>query len=324
MANVPATPGAVLPVRVIAPAAEYQQSLRGPAHRWWRPLLSIVLVVLFGGVSIFLLGLVLTLVGLLSGSPDPLAWADSVVTSISSPVGFLTTNLSLILLIPVVMLATWLAHATPPGYLASVLGRFRWGWFGRCVAVLVPLWLALIAVSFLLDGAQVRDRPEQWTALLVIMLLTTPLQAAGEEVAFRGWALLSIGSWFANRWLALVVPLVLSVVAFAAAHGSADPWVVADLSVFAAAAGVLTWRTGGLEAAIALHAVNNVVAIGSSLLVGGFEEGFVDSQTAGSSVQFVGSLVVQGVAVWLLWRQADRAQVVRLTPNWPGVAGTGA
>ena len=107
---------------------------------------------------------------------------------------------------------------------------------------------------------------------------------------------------------------LLAVAAFAAAHGSPDPWVVADLSVFAAAAGALTWRTGGLEAAIALHVVNNVVAIGSSLLLGGFEQGFIDSETAGSPGQFSGSLVVQGIAVWLLWRQAAKHQLNRRPP----------
>lgn len=298
-----------------APDAEYQQSLRGPGHRGWRPLLSILLVLVFGGISTFLVGLALMLWGLFSGQADPLTWAGRQLTDFANPIGFLALNLSLIALIPASLLALWLAHGTRPGQVASVVGRFRWGWFGRCVGVLIPLWLVLIGVSFLLDGAQVGARPEQWGLLMVIMLLTTPLQSAAEEVAFRGWALLSLGSWFRNRWAALVVPLVLSVVTFAAAHGSADPWIFADLAVFALIAGLLTWRTGGLEAAIALHAVNNVIALGSALLLGGFGDGFVDSDTAGSPAQFVSALAVQGIACWLLWRQAGKAGLVRLTPG---------
>lgn len=324
MTNVlPSHPGEPPSGPAIAVAAEYQQALRGDRHRWWRPLLSIVLVVVLGGLSTFLIGLSVTLVGLFIGERDPIGWTSRVLGNLADPIGFLVTNLSLIALIPVTMLALWLAHVTPPRYIWSVLGRFRWGWFGRCVAVLIPLWLVLIGVSFVLGGAQVEARPSQWPVLMAIMLLTTPLQAAGEEVAFRGWALLSIGSWFANRWLALVLPLVLSVAAFAAAHGSPDPWVVADLALFAAVAGVLTWRTGGLEAAIALHAVNNVVAIGSSLLLGGFEQGFIDSETAGTPAQFAGSLVVQGVALVLLWRQGARAGLVRLTAGPPPGPRTG-
>ncbi len=303
-----------------APGAEYQQSLRGPGHRGWRPLLSILLVFVFGGISTILVGLGLMLWGLFSGHADPLTWAGRQLTDFTSPIGFLALNLSLIALIPASLLALWLAHGVRPGQVVSVVGRFRWRWFGRCVAVLIPLWLVLIGVSFLLDGGQVGARPQQWGVLMVIMLLTTPLQSAAEEVAFRGWALLSLGSWFRNRWTALVVPLVLSVVTFAAAHGSADPWIFADLAVFAAIAGLLTWRTGGLEAAIALHAVNNVVALGSALLLGGFGDGFIDSDTAGSPAQFVSSLTVQGIACWLLWRQAGKAQLVRLTPSVPSPA----
>lgn len=316
MANVPAIPGRYL----LAPNAEYQQSLRGPLHRGWRPLLSIVLLVTFGGISMMLTGLAWPFVLLLSGRVDPFAETTDALTDVSDPVGFLVTNLGLITLIPVSMLALWLAHGVAPRQLASVVGRFRWAWFGRCVAILLPLWLVLIGVSFLLEPGQVQPRPQQWPALLLIMLLTTPLQSAAEEVAFRGWALLSIGSWFRNRWVALFVPLALSTAAFAAAHGSADPWVLADLSVFALAAGLLTWRTGGLEAAIALHLVNNVIAIGSSILFGGFGEGFVDSDTSGTFGQFAVTLAVQGVALWLLWRQADKAALVRLTHPAPAVS----
>lgn len=310
-----ATSGAAVHASTTAPDAEYQQSLRGPGHRGWRPLLSMLLVFVFGAISTFLVGLGLMLGGLFSGQADPLTWAAGQLTDFANPIGFLALNLSLIALVPASLLALWLAHGARPGQVASVVGRFRWGWFGRCVAVLIPLWLVLIGVSFLLDGGQVGPRPERWGLLMVIVLLTTPLQSAAEEVAFRGWALLSLGSWFANRWAALVVPLVLSVVAFAAAHGSADPWVFADLAVFALIAGLLTWRTGGLEAAIALHMVNNVIALGSALLLGGFGEGFVDSDTEGSPAQFVSSLAVQGIAFWLLWGQAGKARLVRRTPS---------
>ena len=45
---------------------------------------------------------------------------------------------------------------------------------------------------------------------------------------------------------------VLSAATFSLAHGSLDPWILLDLAAFAVAAVLLTWRTGGLEAAVAL------------------------------------------------------------------------
>lgn len=303
-----------VPRAVVRPDAEYQQVLRGPLHRWWRPLVSIALVVLFTIALGILLLLGTVLGGALTGQADPMIWVDRMLEDLSDPVSFLVLNLSLVILIPVVLLATWLAHGVRPGFVSSVAGRFRWGWFGRCVAVLLPVWLAYLGVSFWLSGETPGARPREWGALALVTLLTTPLQAAGEEYAFRGWLLQSIGSWFANRWAALVVPLVLSVACFAWAHGSPDVWIVADLCIFAVAAGLLTWRTGGLEAAVAVHAVNNVVGIGASLLLGGFEEGFIDAGTSGSPGAVVVSLVVQGIAVALIWRLADRADLQRRTP----------
>jgi membrane protease YdiL (CAAX protease family) len=49
-------------------------------------------------------------------------------------------------------------------------------------------------------------------------------------------------------------------VVFAALHGWGTPWGFADLIVFGLITGWLTVRTGGLEAAIALHVLNNLVS----------------------------------------------------------------
>ena len=55
-------------------------------------------------------------------------------------------------------------------------------------------------------------------------LLLTPWQAAAEEYAFRGLATQNIGPNFARPLVAVVVPAIVAAAAFAAAHGSPDPW----------------------------------------------------------------------------------------------------
>nr|WP_257909865.1 CPBP family glutamic-type intramembrane protease [Janibacter limosus] len=78
-----------------------------------------------------------------------------------------------------------------------------------------------------------------------------------------------VGAWIKRPVLALVVSTVLSAATFAPAHTSLDPWVLLDLAGMAAACCYLTRRTGGLEAAIVLHVVNNmVITIGLTLLGG--------------------------------------------------------
>lgn len=299
--------------------AQYHQVLRGPRHRWWRPLLSLLLL----GVGIIaeavLLAAVVVALGAALGKSDPIEWGERLGTATPSDPGtFLLTNLSLILLIPLVIGVIWVAHHGRPGYLLSVAGRFRWGWFGRCLTVLTPLWVGYLGVAWLVTGAVIETRPQQWAILAVMALLLTPLQAAAEEVAFRGWFLQSIGSWFPGRRTGLVVAGALSITAFALAHGSWDPWILADLAAFGVVTIVLTWQTGGLEAAIALHAVNNVIAMQFSLAVGGFDEGFVDATATGSLGSTLVSVLVQGAALILIVSLARRRDLQRrLTPAHP-------
>lgn len=264
---------------------------------------------MFGGLFVGTMAIVLVavLAGWAIGGADASRWTDDMLAgNMEDPATFVVLNLGIIIFIPVVVLAITVAHRVRPGFIASVTGRFRWGWFGRCLTVLVPLWLLYLFGAWAVDGMEVGARPAQWQVLAILVLLLTPFQSAAEEYAFRGWFLLSLGSWFRHRWVALVVPTVLSVALFGLAHGSFDPWILADLSVFAVAATLLTWRTGGLEAAIAMHAVNNVLAMGFSLAFGGFGAGFIDSSTTGQASQVVVSLIPQAIAVALIWRMADR------------------
>ncbi|WP_050348261.1 CPBP family intramembrane glutamic endopeptidase [Arsenicicoccus sp. oral taxon 190] len=296
---------------------EYPQVLRGPRHRWWRPLLSLVILVA-GTLLVMILGMVASMVAVALSGGDVEKWARSAADAAMTPGLFLATNLMLAALIPVSMLAVWIGHGVSSRWLRSVVGRFRWGWFARCLAVLTPLWLVYTGLGIAVDGAPEGGRPKEWLALLVIMLLTTPVQCAGEEFLFRGWVLTSLGSWFRHRWIALAVPMVVSCAGFSAAHGSKDVWVVADLSVFAITACLLTWRTGGLEAAIALHCVNNMLVMGISIALGGFDQGFIDGETTSSPLPVVTSIVVMSVAYALVEWQARRAGIQRRsTPQIP-------
>jgi hypothetical protein len=135
----------------------------------------------------------------------------------------------------------------------------------------------------------------------------TPLQAAGEEYFFRGWIMQVIGSWFRRPVVGLVVTTVVSTVAFSAAHGSPDLWILGSIGCLAVAACLATWRTGGLEAGIAMHAVNNVLAFVTTILFGGWDNAFIGADTQGTFLQFAFSVVVHGVALVLIWREAGKA-----------------
>jgi hypothetical protein len=149
--------------------------------------------------------------------------------------------------------------------------------------------------------------------LLVIVLLMTPLQAAGEEYLFRGWIMQNVGAWFARPMVGLVASLVVSAAAFSTAHLSPDPWILGTIACLGLAAGIATWRTGGLEAAIAIHAVNNVLSFVVVMIFGGWSKAFVGPQTTGTPMMLVLALAVSGIALGLVLWQAKRAGI---QPNY--------
>ena len=152
-------------------------------------------------------------------------------------------------------------------------------------------------------------RPDQWVALLVIVLVMTPLQAAGEEYFFRGWIMQNVGAWFARPIVGLVASIIVSAVAFSTAHLSPDPWVLGSIACLAVAAGIAAWRTGGLEAAIAMHAINNVLTFLVVVISGGWSQAFVGTDTTGTPLMLLLTAAVNGIALALILWQAKRAGV---------------
>jgi membrane protease YdiL (CAAX protease family) len=181
-------------------------------------------------------------------------------------------NLALASAIPTVMILTYVLHGwLRPGWVASVAGRIRWRWLLLCLGLAVVALVATLAVAAFLPasggedvGGELNDFTSQTRDFLLVILLLTPLQAVGEEYAFRGYLTQAVGGLFERRWVAVVVPALL----FALAHGAQDVPVFLDRFAFGLVAGVLVIATGGLEAGIAMHVLNNFLAFGLALAFG--------------------------------------------------------
>ncbi|WP_157720295.1 CPBP family intramembrane glutamic endopeptidase [Friedmanniella luteola] len=290
---------------------EHHQLLRGPRARWWRPLVSLLLLLGLVGVvwtAIFLGGDLVH--AALSDQPFDDALAAGVDLDGFGPGAQLVTDLTLAALIPVVLVATRVVHHVRPGFVSSVTGRLRWRWLLRCLLAVLPVWVVYLGLGFVLDPPA-SGRPEPWPLLLVLALVVTPFQAAGEEYLFRGWLVQDVAVWFAHPGVAWGVSTVVSAGLFALVHGSLDPWVLLDIAALGVAACALNRRPGGLEAGIALHVVNNVLLGIATTTVGGYEESFVSADSSGSPVALLTSLVVLTLAALLVLRAARRAGVER-------------
>lgn len=254
------------PVYLPVVAEPYARTWRAPAIRWWRPVVAIVA----GAAAFLVVSIVFGLAGAVAGMAFDPVRTQTVFDAaqrgeiVMTPILFLANNVSLALLIPLSMLLAWAFSQQRPGWLSSVTGRFRWGWFATCLMVVVPIWLVLtLAESWMApEGEPMRVNPDTWFMIATI-LLTTPLQAAGEEYAMRGYLNKALGWFTSNRVVGLVLGAVGSSVVFMLIHGAGDGWLNLFYFTFGLAACYLTWRTGGLEAAVAVHVVNNVVAMAS-------------------------------------------------------------
>jgi membrane protease YdiL (CAAX protease family) len=285
----------------------YQQMLRGPRYRWWKPLLCFLLVIPLAFLMMALAVVPVLIAGLVSGAPDLVSYTARTTTDIAhlGPVGFIYINLSLIVLIPASGLSIWIVHGIRPRFLSSVAGGIRWKWLLRCVAVVLPLWAVYTALG-VLAGLPTSPRPDHWLALLVIVLFMTPLQAAGEEYFFRGWIMQNVGAWFARPMVGLVASLIVSAVAFSTAHLSPDPWILGTIASLAVASGLAAWKTGGLEAGIAMHGINNMLTFFVVVIFGGWSQAFVGTQTTGTPMMLVTAVAVNGIALALILWQARR------------------
>ncbi|WP_067117606.1 CPBP family intramembrane glutamic endopeptidase [Streptomyces yokosukanensis] len=286
-------------------------------HRWWRPLVGTLVVTVGYTIAVLVvLGVVFAL-GARSGRPkDPDGFVDF------GPVwGTAVDLLLLAVAIPVVLVAVRWIGGRPAGTVSSVTGRLRWRWLGLCLLAAVPI-LALTTGAMLLlpsDGGTA-TRWAGWSVFgpaLAMLVVLVPLQAAAEEYVFRGWLTQAVGAFLRSPWGAFLPQAVL----FAAAHGWGTPWGFADLVVFGAAAGWLTWRTGGLEASIVLHTVNNLLSFGiSAAVVGGLDgdETAADATWPLVAVDVAGIALYTTAVVWLLRRRTlDRTAPAPLPPVPP-------
>ncbi|UOY01476.1 CPBP family intramembrane glutamic endopeptidase [Blastococcus sp. PRF04-17] len=136
-----------------------------------------------------------------------------------------------------------------------------------------------------------------------------PLQSAAEEYLFRGYLSQAITGWFRRPGAGAVVAGLVTAAVFSVAHVPADWPTFLDRFAFGLAASAVVWLTGGLEAAIVLHAVNNVLVF---VLAGSLGDGVAtDELPEGTGLLYLALSLVAMAAYVLLVRRAAR----RLRPE---------
>ena len=253
-------------------ALEYHQLHRARRPRVWKPLVGTVAVALLGFGAIPLLLIVLFLFAALVLGADVSSVEAQLTGDEVTPwmLAYLVTTLAA--LIPAVWLVSRVVHGLRPGWVSSVFGRLRWKYLLVCLGLSVVALAATLLVGALTpsvgaeaDTTTLNEFTSRTRAYLLIVVLVVPFQAAGEEYFFRGYLTQACGGLFARRWPARTLAVLVPAFLFALAHGAQDPPVFFDRFAFGLVAGVLVIATGGLEAAIAMHVLNNFLAFGIAI-----------------------------------------------------------
>ena len=298
----------------VAPRTEYHRVLAGESRRIGRGILAILLLVVGMMVSAIVLTAAAAAVDAANGT-EARAW--------STPLVHAAGLASVALLIPWSMFIQRWLYGVPAPSLHSVVSRFRLDLFGRALLLLMPAMLAVMAFTYWTPLPQI---PAPWTEVLWLVLATlllTPLQAAGEEYGFRGLVFRVAGGWARGARAGLALGVLVSSVTFALVHLSTDPWLNLWYLVFAVGLALVTWRTGGIEVAVVMHALYNTLSfvLDAALRV---DPAVLTDRSAGAadaSVLVPAALVVlTTVVVWVRTRRTGPAR----TPDDASVAGTQA
>ena len=119
-----------------------------------------------------------------------------------TPSTLVFVNLVLASAIPIAILVNLALHGLGPGWLMSVAHRIRWRFLLGCLGLSVVALLATVIVSALVPqsvrvGPSSTGEVNSFTSttrdFLLVVLILTPLQAAGEEFVFRGYLMQAFG-----------------------------------------------------------------------------------------------------------------------------------
>jgi membrane protease YdiL (CAAX protease family) len=292
------------------PGLPYHRLARTARHAWWRPVLGLLLIAASWITAAVLLYAFMAAAAALAGRPAGPGGESGLGELADLAAGFAV----IALLLPLTLAAARWVQRRPAGSLSSVLGRLRWRWLLLCLLPAGGALTVTLGVSAVLPAGAAGGAWAGWGPLLAgtaVLLLVVPVQAAAEEYAFRGYLLQAAGSFLRRPW----APILLQAVLFAALHGWGTPWGFADLVVFGALAGYLTVRTGGVEAAVALHVVNNVAATVLAVALGQLT---LDESAADMPWQMAAVDVPVLVAYTLVvLRLAGRRRIAALSPAGP-------
>lgn len=236
-------------------------------NHWWRYLLSLLVIAFFwqflGGIPI------LAYVMMIETDSDPATSVDLTTLQfqgVDPLLPYLGINFTLIAMLIGLFLAIRFLHKRAFKTVITALENVNWKLMWKGFTVYFLLMLLASAAEALLRPGEITTSfdLEQFLIFLPIALIITPIQAAAEEMLFRGYLMQGIG--VLTRITA--IPVIGSSLIFMLAHFwnpemQADESALLPLLYFLLALflAVITVKSNSLELAIGVHAANNLFTV---------------------------------------------------------------
>lgn len=221
-------------------------------YKCYKPLITIVLV----AILYFVFNTILTWVfqaiygtnvidGVVNGGYETLNASD---------VSVYYSYLSMVIFAPAIYIASKIVGYMPFSSYSSSRGGWNWKIYFKCLSIPFVIYLFYFLIS-LLVGNEYGNVSQISLMCMIISLILIPAQCIVEEHVFRGLLMQTLGAWFKNPILAIIIQSVI----FAIVH-SYNSLGVITIGISGIVYGWISWRTNGLEASSAIHSINNLMS----------------------------------------------------------------
>ena len=229
-------------------------------NNWWRYLITIVAT---WGVQLiigFIIGLIVILIFLMKNG---ISGTSSIVNLFQDP--FFILELTLVgYVASFIILYLCMRFIHHRNILSLITVKLRINW--KRVLKGASVWLMILGIftviSLLIEpkSYQFTFNPSTFGILLIISLITFPIQASFEEVFFRGYLMQGFGLLTKKP----IIPLLVTSILFGAVHVSNGDYMtlsifpVIEASIIGLMLGIITLGENSIETAVGIHVMNNL------------------------------------------------------------------
>ncbi|MEL4505717.1 type II CAAX endopeptidase family protein [Luteococcus sp. H138] len=308
-----------VPVEEPRGGVDYTRVFGGEPDAPLRGGLGILLGISLYALAVPLLAQLVVWIGwLIAGRPIGFVAYHKEALAFLHPSGLVGAHLGLALLIVISLALTRWVNRRRVRWAMSVQPGMRWRYLLLCVPIAAVVLNAVLLLGRLGQAPALDPQRDVWL-WIGLVVLTAPLQAAGEEFFFRGYLMQALGgigdgvrlSPENARWLAVIGSALL----FALFHGVQNPALFVDRLGFGLLAGALVVWTGGLEAGIACHVANNLFAFGWAAFTGGIAQ--ARALQAIGWANAASDLLGFGLFALIAWWLSGRMNLATRTPGAP-------